>query len=149
MNTLSRYRGSALAAFQDDLNRLMGLRGLPFQTEAGEEKDLVAWTPAVDIKEEEDSYVITADVPGVDPKEIEVTLDAGMLTIRGSRQEEKKTEEEGYQRLERFSGSFYRRFALPDATDPENVKAKATHGVLEIRVPREPAKAPKRINVES
>lgn len=149
MNGLTKHRGSALAAFQDELNRLMGLRTWPFDAASENENDIMAWRPAVDIKEEDDAYLITADIPGVDPKDIEVTLDAGMLTIRGDRQEEKKTEEEGFQRVERFSGSFYRRFALPEATDAENVKAKATNGVLEIRVPREPAKAPKKISVES
>src|SRR5689334_1892319 len=75
------------------------------------------WSPAVDIKENEEHYLIHADVPGVDAKDIEVTLERGVLTISGERRAETKEEREGYRRVERFRGRFTRAFALPDTAD--------------------------------
>ena len=92
------------------------------------------WVPAVDIKEEQDSFLIVADIPGVDPKDIEVHMENGMLTIKGEKESEKKEEKEGYKRVERTFGSFYRRFSLPDTADPEKITAKSNNGVLEVRI---------------
>ena len=106
------------------------------------------WAPAVDIKEEAERFVIRADLPGVEPKDVEVTLDNGVLSIRGERKEEKTEEREGYRRSERFSGSFFRRFTLSDAVDGEAVTASADKGVLEIIVPKSKHSQAKRIMVE-
>lgn len=106
------------------------------------------WTPAVDIKEEQDRYVIHADVPGVDPADIEVDMENGVLTIKGQRESEKKEEREGYKRVERVRGSFYRRFSLPDTVDAEKITAKAKNGVLEIVVPKQEKVQPRKISVE-
>jgi HSP20 family protein len=75
------------------------------------------WTPAVDIKEQDDAFVIVADIPGVDPKDIEVHMENGVLSIKGERESEKKEEKEGYKRVERSYGSFYRRFSMPETAD--------------------------------
>jgi HSP20 family protein len=107
------------------------------------------WTPAVDIKEETDKFVIIADIPGVKPEDIEVSMEAGVLTIRGQKESETKTEKEGYKRVERSFGSFYRRFSLPDSADGDAINAKSKHGVLEIVIPKREAVKPKRINVSS
>ncbi|BES69539.1 Hsp20/alpha crystallin family protein [Marinobacter nanhaiticus D15-8W] len=150
MSSLIPHRGSVLASFQDEINRLFGDRGLGWPFEEGEASGLAAnWTPAVDIKEEEKEYIVRADLPGVDPKQIEVSLESGVLTIKGERQDEKKTEENGFHRVERFSGSFFRRIALPKSTDEDQVKARAVNGVLEIHVPKAEAKGAKRIEVEA
>src|SRR3982751_233866 len=74
----------------------------------------VAFIPAVDVQEEKDRFVVKADLPGVKPEDIEVTAEKGILTLRGERKSEKKETSEGYERLERVSGNFTRRFALPD-----------------------------------
>lgn len=107
------------------------------------------WTPAVDIKETDSAFVITADIPGVDPKDIEVNMENGMLTIKGERQEEKEEEKEGYKRIERVRGTFYRRFSLPDTADADKISAKSKHGVLEITIPKQEKVQPRKIAVES
>ncbi|MBI4006170.1 MAG: Hsp20/alpha crystallin family protein [Gammaproteobacteria bacterium] len=104
----------------------------------GEESNIATsgWMPSVDIKEENDKFVFLADIPGVDPKDIEVTTENGTLTIKGERKVETEEEREGYKRIERSRGSFYRRFSLPDTADTEKINAKSNNGVLEISVPK-------------
>lgn len=106
------------------------------------------WTPAVDVKEDDEQFLIQADVPGVDPKEIHVHMDKGLLTIEGKREDEKREEKEGYKRVERVYGSFMRRFTLPDTADANNIKAESKNGVLEIVIPKKAAEQPRRIKVE-
>ena len=105
------------------------------------------WAPAVDIKEESDKFVLEADIPGVKPEDIDVSMEDGVLTIRGEKKTEAKTEQEGYKRVERTYGSFYRRFSLPDTANPDAISAKSKHGVLEIVIPKREAVKPKKINV--
>ena len=105
------------------------------------------WAPAVDIKEEVDKFVIHADIPGVKPEDIEVSMEAGVLTVKGEKESEAKTEKEGYKRVERTYGSFYRRFSLPDTADGDAINAKCKHGVLEIIIPKREAVKPKRLSV--
>ena len=107
------------------------------------------WTPAVDIKEEQDHFLIKADIPGVDPKDIEVHMENGVLTIKGERESEKKEEREGYKRIERSRGTFYRRFTLPETADADKINAKSLHGVLEITIPKHEKLHPRKITVES
>jgi HSP20 family protein len=107
------------------------------------------WVPAVDIKEEKDSFVIVADIPGVDPKDIEVHMENGMLTIKGEKESEKKEEREGYKRVERSFGSFYRRFSLPDTADAEKITAKSNNGVLEVTIGKQEQVQPRKIAVDS
>lgn len=139
---------SALRKFQDDVNRLFAdtRLGLP---ENGDESNVVTshWTPAVDIKEEDDRFVLKADVPGVDPKDIEVTMADGVLTIKGERRHEDTKEGNGYKRVERSYGSFYRRFSLPDTADTEAISAKGENGVLEVSIPKQEKLQPRRIKV--
>lgn len=139
--TITRYEPwSLLEQFQRQLDR--------FNDERSDTTSAVtSWSPAVDIKEENDRFVLKADLPGVKPDEIDVTMEDGVLTVRGERIDEKTDEQEGYKRVERFRGSFYRRFTLPDTTDSENISANYEHGVLELSIPKKPAVQPKRITV--
>ncbi len=105
------------------------------------------WTPAVDIKEDDERFSITADVPGVKPEDIEVTMENGVLTIKGERQAATESKHTGYKRVERAYGSFYRRFNLPDTADAESISAKSNHGVLEVSIPKKPTLQPRRIEV--
>lgn len=105
------------------------------------------WVPRVDIKEEAGRFVIYADLPGIDPQDIEVQMDKGILSIRGERRSESTTETERFSRVERRYGSFHRRFALPDSADPEGVAASGRNGVLEIVIPKRPETTPRRIQV--
>ncbi|NZA25934.1 Hsp20/alpha crystallin family protein [Luteimonas sp. SJ-92] len=104
------------------------------------------WVPRVDIMEEGNRFVIHADLPGVDPQEVEVLMDKGILSIRGERRSA-ASEEARYSRIERRSGSFHRRFALPDSADPEGITASGSNGVLEISIPKRPETTPRRIQV--
>jgi len=107
------------------------------------------WSPAVDIKEDADKFVIHADIPGVKPEEIDINMENGVLTIKGEKKSESKTEKEGYKRVERTYGSFYRRFSLPDTANAEAISASSKHGVLEIVIPKREAVLPKKINVKA
>ena len=109
----------------------------------------VSWIPHVDVHEEAERFVVTADLPGVEGKDIEITADKGVLTIRGERRSEKKTADEGYERVERASGSFLRRFTLPESADAEAIKATHVNGVLELSIPKRPQAQPRRINVQA
>ena len=102
------------------------------------------WTPAVDIREDAEQFTITADIPGVEPKDIEVTMENGVLTIKGERKLEARDEgDNGYRRVERVYGGFYRRFTLPDTADAEAISAAGKHGVLEVTIPKRAALQPK------
>ncbi|HZN58769.1 MAG TPA: Hsp20/alpha crystallin family protein [Planctomycetota bacterium] len=107
------------------------------------------WVPAVDLREEDSRFVIRADLPGVEPKDIEVTMEDGVLTLRGKRELEHREEREGYRRVERASGTFFRRFTLPDTADAESISARSSQGVLEVTIPKQPKLQPRRITVES
>lgn len=105
------------------------------------------WTPAVDIREESDRFVIHADIPGVDPKDIELHMENGILSIKGQRQSETKENREGYKRVERVRGTFFRRFSLPDTTNVDQISARCEHGVLEVVIPKQEKVQPRRIQV--
>ena len=105
------------------------------------------WTPNVDIEEYADKFVLTADVPGVDPKSIEVTLEGGTLTLTGAREQTVEAKGVEARRIERASGRFTRRFALPDTVDAENVSADGKHGVLTLTIPKRPQAQARRITV--
>ena len=137
---------SALHSMQHELDRLLGFR----HEEGFDDSSNVVtsrWMPAVDIKEEDTQFVITADVPGVDPKDIDVTMENGILTIKGERKLEADRTSNGFRRMERQYGTFYRRFALPDYADADKIEAKGRNGVLEVIVPKTDKVRPRRIEV--
>jgi len=144
--SLARYEPWYLVnRLQRDLDRLFTNPTL------GEEspQSVADWVPPVDIREEDKQFVIHADLPGVEPKNIDVTLEKGVLTIRGHRDLETRDEKQGFRRVERTSGQFYRRFSLPDTADSQAVKARFTNGVLEVAIPKQAQVLPRRINVEA
>ena len=107
------------------------------------------WRPAVDIKEEKERYMIHADLPGVEAKDIEITMENGVLALKGERTDDKEEEREGYKRVERVRGTFYRRFSLPDTADTDKIEATCKDGVLEIVVPKQAKLQPRRITVKN
>jgi len=109
----------------------------------------ISWIPRVDVREETERFVVAADLPGVEGKNIEVTADEGVLTIRGQRDSEKKAAGEGYERVERASGTFLRRFTLPESANAEAIKATHVNGVLEVSIPKRPQAQPRRIEVQA
>lgn len=129
---------------QDEINRAFG------HWNANESSSVTAdWVPSVDIDEFEDRFQLFIDVPGVDPKDVEITLDNGILVITGERfaQAGKEDDTVTRRREERGKGRFYRRFILPDTVDAEKVKASDRHGVLEISIPKQAKTLPRRIKV--
>ena len=127
-----------------DLDRLLAV---PDQDET--QQTVVDWVPPVDIREQDTQCVLHADLPGVDASNIDITLEKGVLTIRGRRELDARDEKNGFRRAERVSGEFYRRFSLPDTADSQAVKARFTNGVLEVVIPKQPQVLPRRIAVEA
>jgi len=107
------------------------------------------WVPAVDIIEEKDSFVLRAEVPGVARKDIDVSMDDGVLTVSGERRIETQDDTDGLRRIERVSGRFHRRFSLPEIADAERIAAKSTNGILEVTIPKLPEVQPRHITVEA
>jgi HSP20 family protein len=127
--------------FNDEMNRYLPM------TRAGAANQEHGWTPAVDIREEDNRYLITADIPGVNGKGIEVTLEEGVLSIKGERNTETGVSEAGYRRRERTHGTFLRQFTLPDTVDTTSISAAARDGVLEITIPKQDKPEPRKITV--
>lgn len=107
------------------------------------------WTPAVDVVEQKDRFVVRADVPGVDPADIHVNMDGNVLSVAGERKAEDRSDVDGVQRFERVSGRFERRFTLPESADADGITAKSTNGILEISIPKQPEVQARRISVEA
>jgi len=145
---VSRYEPwNVVSQLQSEINRVFGNLNHTDSNSATSD-----WSPAVDVREYSDRFQLLLDVPGVDPKAVEITLDNGVLTVSGSRTEEKSAspaavEAAQHQRIERPFGRFHRRFILPDTADGENVQASGRHGVLEITIPKQPKAQPRRISV--
>ncbi len=134
---------ATLSSLRDEMNELLNR----FWSTATEPFGLAEWAPALDVSETDDAVLVHAEVPGIDPKDIEVTVVGDTLTIRGEKSDETKQSGRNYHRIERRYGSFTRSLTLPASVDPDKVTATARNGVLEIRLPkREEAKA-KRIEV--
>jgi HSP20 family protein len=131
---------------QDDIERAM--RGDQVGRPGNEDAAAYGnWTPAVDVYERQDCYVIRADLPGVELDQVELTLENGVLDIKGKRAPDEDDAKEGYRRLERPKGAFFRRFNLPDRADESGVKAILRNGVLEVTVPKRREGQPHRIEV--
>ena len=107
------------------------------------------WSPAVDMIDRKDEIVLRADLPGLDQKDIQVSVDNGMLTIRGIRQGEREAKEEDYYCCERWAGRFSRTMTLPAGIDPDKIRATFKNGVLEVHVPKSAQAAGKSIEVRA
>jgi HSP20 family protein len=142
--TIVRYEPWALLnRFQQQFDRAVG------ESADGADSASVSWIPHVDVREEAERFLVVADVPGVEGKDIEVTAEKGVLTIRGERRSEKKASADGFERVERATGTFLRRFTLPESADAEAIKARHVNGVLEVTIPKRPQEQPRRISVQA
>ncbi|MBT8062814.1 MAG: Hsp20/alpha crystallin family protein [Gammaproteobacteria bacterium] len=131
-----------VSKLQDEINRLFNNWG--DTDSSGATAD---WVPNVDILEFDDRFQLYVDIPGVDPKAVEVTLVGGVLNITGERDLPVANEEMVRRRMERGTGRFHRRFILPESVDPEKVKACDRNGVLDISIPKQARAQPRRIKV--
>jgi HSP20 family protein len=144
MRVLSRWEPSRGATtLQEQFNRLFG----DVFERTGEESNLTSWAPAVDIYETEHELVVKADVPDVDPKDLDIRVENNILTIRGERKFEKKVDENNYLRVERAYGSFARSFTLANTVNAEAIKADYQNGVLTLSIPKREEAKPKQIKV--
>lgn len=139
---------SLFDVLQRDLDRLAGSR-VGYAAGDSNGHSVADWVPAVDIVEENDRFVLRADVPGVKPEDIDVSMENGVLSVSGHRHEETTRESEGVRRLERINGRFYRRFNMPDTANAEEISAKSKDGILEVVIPKRPEVKARRITVES
>ena len=140
------FRG--LLSLQERMNRLFeeSARGL----NRGQEEDwtMGAWVPAVDIYEKGTDVVLKAELPGVDPKDVDIRIENNVLTLKGERKFEDETQRDSYHRVERSYGAFTRAFTLPSSVDTANVKADYKDGVLRITLPKREEAKPKQIQVQ-
>jgi HSP20 family protein len=141
MRILTPFRGAA--TLQDQINRLFN-DGLE---RASQESNLTAWAPAVDIYETEHELVVKADLPDVDPTDLDIRVEHNILTIRGERQFEKNVNQDNYLRVERAYGAFSRSFSLANTVNSEAIKADYQNGVLTLSIPKREEAKPKQIKV--
>ena len=128
-----------------DLDRLADYRGVARNDPAS----VADWIPAVDILEEKDRFVLRADVPGVEPDDIDVSMDSGVLNVSGERRAAPRADDAGVQRIERATGRFFRHFTLPETADAEGITAKCSNGILEVSIPKLPEVQARRITVDA
>ena len=142
MNRLEQpFRGAT--TLQEQINHLFG-NGVG---RAAEESNLTPWAPAVDIYETENELVVQADLPDVNPQDLDIRVENNMLTIRGERKFETKVSEDNYLRIERAYGSFSRSFSLANSVNSDAIKADYHDGVLTLSIPKREEAKPKQIKV--
>ena len=128
--------------FNGDINRYFG--AVRSRAAANQERNLA---PAVDIREEENRYLLSADIPGIARENIEITLEDGVLTLKGERTAESETDDRKYRRRERLHGTFMRQFTLPETVDTQNISATVKDGVLDVVIPKQAKPQPTRITI--
>ena len=151
---LTRWQKPTLATAWPTYDRLFSLRDeldrlfeSPFNDLARTTNLLSGWSPAVDLYEDKDDFIVRAELPGMKKEDIEISLHEGALTISGERKSEEKFEDGEVHRTERFFGKFHRSFTLPKAVDGDKVKAAYKDGILTVTLPKTEEAKPKHIEV--
>jgi len=143
-----RYQpGTLIHEIQSELSKLME-RGFGSSERDPSTVETSQWVPAVDIQEKDDHFLIEADVPGVLLEDIKIHMENNTLTIEGERENESEEKKEGYVRVERSYGKFYRRFELPESADATQVSAEGFEGVIKITIPKVKRRVAQRIEVK-
>lgn len=136
-----------LVRLQERMNRLFDES---YRTPAGNEDEWSlggSWAPAVDIYEKDGNIVLKAELPGVEPKDVDIRIENNVLTLRGHRRFDDEVAKESFHRVERVYGSFSRSFTLPNVVDQEKVKAEYRDGVLHVTLPKKEEAKPKQISI--
>jgi HSP20 family protein len=141
MSVLSPFRG--LSTLQEQINRVFN----ETLERRSEESNLTTWAPAVDIFETENALVVKADLPDIDPKDLDIRVENNILTIRGERKFERSENQDNYLRVERAYGTFSRSFSLSNTVNPDAIKAEYQNGVLTLHVPKREEAKPRQIKV--
>jgi HSP20 family protein len=136
-----------LNSLQERMNRLFEDANRGWR--ADEPSATTSWSPAVDIYETESEIIVQAEVPGMERKDIELSLENNVLTLKGERRFEKEGKDENYHRIERSYGSFSRAFSIPAMVDEKKIKADYKEGVLAIILPKKEKARAKQINITS
>lgn len=155
MNALSRYHGRDVAGLQDEVERMF--RHV-FGDESRQPSTAGAWSPALDVEEESDRFILHVELPGMQPDDVDITLEENVLTISGERRfypdrarpsgdDERDTD--GFRRVERRFGRFHRAVRLPDRVKADKVEARYDNGLLVITVPKAEEAMPRRIEVQA
>jgi len=152
-NITRRVSLGELTPFEDRLRQLFSQPFAPLWRFAGAPGEQVltagSFVPAVDIYEDEHNIVLTAEVPGIEDKDLDITLENGVLTVSGERKMENEEKQDNFHRVERSYGRFTRSFNLPPTVDTEGVKAEFNNGVLKITLAKREEAKPKQIKVEA
>jgi HSP20 family protein len=135
------FRGAT--TLQEHINRVLG----DVVGRNGEESNLTPWAPAVDIYETENELVVKADLPDVNPQDLDIRVENNILAIRGERKFASKVNEDNYLRIERAYGPFSRSFSLANSVKSEAIKADYQNGVLTLSLPKREEAKPKQIKV--
>jgi HSP20 family protein len=137
-----------LVTIQDRMNRIF--EDTFRRTGPGTEEDWLGgnWAPAVDIYEHDGNLVLKAELPGIDPKDVDVHVENNVLTLRGERKFDQEVTRESCHRVERAYGTFSRSFTLPNVVDTVNIKAEYKDGVLRVTMPKREEAKPKQIQVQ-
>jgi HSP20 family protein len=134
-----------LEPFRQEMESMFQRFFEPLETEAAA---VQPWAPRVDVEETDKEIVLKADLPGVDPKDVEITVIDGSLLLKGEKKETKEEKKKNFHRLERFVGQFYREIPLPVGTDPDKIVAKSSQGVVTVTIPKKPEAQPKKVTIK-
>jgi HSP20 family protein len=145
---LTPYR-RGVNLFESFRNEFEDLFDKFFGDEAGNGAAMKAWAPRVDVEETEKEIMVRADLPGVDPKDVDIQVVDNVLTVRGEKKEQKEEKKKNYHRMERFAGSFYRAIPLPAGADADKIAATSANGTVTITIPKKPEAQPKKIAIQS
>ncbi len=146
MNLVTYDPFRELRSLQDDVNRLFTTS---FNRSGDNELMRGAWSPSVDIYENKDQIVLEAELPGMRPEDVDISIENNVLTIHGERKFEKKDEQDNFHRVERSYGSFTRSFTLPPTVTSENVDASFDNGVLKLTMAKREEAKPRRIEIKA
>jgi HSP20 family protein len=147
MNMLVPWRTNVFDEMHKEMDHLMRrFFGTPVETVGNGQS---GWMPQIDVAETDKAIVVKADIPGVDPKDVEVIVRDNALILRGEKKEEKEEKHKGYHRTERYVGSFFRTIPLPSGVDEGNIEATSGKGVITVTIPKKPEAQSKKITVKA
>jgi HSP20 family protein len=135
-----------LSSLQSEMNRLFNTA---FENQGSGPSTARRWTPAMDLLETDDEFVLRADLPGLSESDVSIELEDNVLTLSGERRTEHEDKREGFYRMERAFGAFSRSLTLPKGVDPEGVNAAFDRGVLEVRIPKPEQRKPRKISIST